>query len=68
MPIRYKIDVLGALKNAGYTSYRLRKESLLAESTLQKFREGKPVSTDVIGVLCELLGCQPGDVIEYVKE
>lgn len=68
MPIRYKFDVLGALRNAGYTSYRLRKESLLSESTLQKFREGKPVSTDVLGDLCELLGCQPGDVIEYVKE
>ena len=66
MPLRYKIDVLAALKEAGYSSYRLRKEKLLSESTLQKLRDGIIVSTDVIEQLCGLLNCQPGDLLERV--
>lgn len=68
MPLRYKIDVLAALKEAGYSSYRLRQERLLSESTLQKLRDGIIVSTDVIEQLCELLNCQPGDLLEHKAE
>jgi len=32
--IAYKIDILAALKEKGYNTNRLRKEKLLAESTL----------------------------------
>lgn len=65
MPIKYKIDVIEALKAAGYTTYKIRKEKLLGEATLQSFREKKPVSWEVLGSLCALLNCQPGDIIEY---
>ena len=68
MPLRYKIDVLAALKEAGYSSYRLRKEKLLSESTLQKLRDGIIVSTDVIEQLCGLLNYQPGDLLEHKAE
>ena len=68
MPLRYKIDVLAALKEAGYSSYRLRKEKLLSESILQKLRDGIIVSTDVIEQLCGLLNCQPGDLLEHKAE
>ena len=68
LPLRYKIDVLSALKEAGYSSYRLRKEKLLSESTLQKLRDGIIVSTDVIEQLCGLLNCQPGDLLEHKAE
>lgn len=68
MPLRYKIDVLAALKEAGYSSYRLRKEKLLSESTLQKLRDGIIVSTDVTEQLCGLLNCQPGDLLEHKAE
>ena len=68
MPIVYKIEVLPALKRAGYNTTRLRREKLLSESTLQKFREGKPVSWENLEALCVLLGCQPGDIIEYKEK
>ena len=35
MPIEYKIDILSELKAAGYSTYRLRKEKLLGEATMQ---------------------------------
>ena len=68
MPIKYQMDVLAALKEAGYSTYKLRKDKLLGESVLQQIREGVPVSWANLGRLCALLDCQPGDLLEYVKE
>ena len=66
MPLRFKIDVLEALKEKGYTSYILRKDNILSQSTIQKLREGKGLAWDNIERLCELLECQPADIIEFV--
>lgn len=68
MPVKYKIDILGALREKGYTTYKLRKEKLLAEGVIQSLRDNKPVSLDNIGRICDLLDCQPGDVLEHVSE
>lgn len=68
MPMKYKFNILAALKEKGYSSTRLRNERLLSESTMQKFRTGEMVSTDNIGRLCELLDCQPGDILEYIPD
>lgn len=68
MPVIYKIDVLEKLKERGYTTYKLRKEKLLAEATIQNIRNGVLVSWENISRLCALLDCQPGDIVEYVKE
>lgn len=68
MPLVYKIDVLNALKDKGYNTNRLRKENILAESTLQKLREKKPISWVNIAKICELLNCQPNDFLEYQSE
>lgn len=65
MPLGYKIDVLAALKAAGYSTYKIRKEGLLSQSTLQKLREGAGVSWENIQIICRLLNCQPGDIMEY---
>lgn len=63
---RYTCSVLDRLREAGYNTYRLRKEKLLSESTIQKLRESKLISLDQIGVICDLLACQPWDLIEYL--
>lgn len=68
MSLKYKIDVLAELKTAGYSTYRLRKEKLFGEATLQKIRNGVPVSWDNIETLCKLLNIQVGDIIEYVDD
>lgn len=68
MPICYKIDVLAKLKEAGYNTNRIRKENLLSQSVLQYLRTGKKVSLSAIEKICELLNCQPGDILEYVSE
>ena len=65
MPIGYKIDILAALKEKGYNTTRIRREKILAESTVQALRSGKTVSLENIARICELLNCQPGDLLEY---
>ena len=67
MPLQFKIDVVSALKEKGYTTYRIRNEKLLSESTVQKLRAGKGVSWENIETLCRLLECQPADLMEYVE-
>lgn len=68
MPLKYKVDVLAALKEAGYSTYKLRKEKIFGEATIQKMRAGDPVSLANVETLCKLLGCQPGDLLEYVPD
>ena len=68
MPVRYKIDVLAALKAKGYSTYKLRKEKILGESVIQQLRSGEIVSWNNISRLCEILECDVGDLIEYTQE
>lgn len=68
MGIKYKINVLSALKEAGYNTNRIRKEKILSESTLQNIREGKIINANNLARVCKLLKCQPGDIIEYTTE
>ncbi len=68
MAIRYKIDVMAELKKKGYTSNRIRDEKLMGQSYLQQLRHGELVSWKAIDVICKLLECQPGDLLEYVKD
>ena len=68
MALQYKINVLEALKEKGYTTYALRKEKLLSESTIQKLRVGEGVAWDNLETLCRLLECDIGDLLMYQKE
>ena len=66
MAIRYKVDVMAALKEKGYSSTKIREEKLIGQSYLQQIRHGELVSWKIFNTLCALLECQPGDLIEYV--
>lgn len=66
--LKYKINVLEELKEAGYNTTRLRREKLISESSLTKIRKGAIVDPVVINKLCELLDMQPGNIIKYVPD
>ena len=66
MPIRYKIDILSALKDNGYNTNRLRQEKLLSEGVIQSLREDKAISLANLSKICDLLQCQPGDILEHI--
>ena len=66
--LRYKIDVLKELKNNGYSTYRRRNDKLMGEAQIQKIRSGEIASKESLNTVCKLLGCQPGDFLEYVPD
>ena len=68
--IRFKIDVLEALKNKGYTTTRIRKEKIIPEGTLTRIRknQGEPVTTATINILCSILKKQPGQLLEFIPD
>ncbi len=67
--IRYKIKVLDALKDAGYNTYRLQKDKLLAGGTVQKLRSrDTSLTVENLNTICELMRCQPGDILEWVPD
>ena len=68
MPIVYKIDVLAALKEAGYNTTKIRKDKIMGEAMLQKIRSGQMVSWATLETLCELLNCNVGDILNFQKE
>lgn len=57
MPIKYKVDVIAALKEAGYNTTRIRKEKIMGEAMLQKIRSGQMVSWATLEAICGLLDC-----------
>ena len=66
MPMQYKVNVLAELKAAGYNTSTIRSDKLMGEAMLQKLRSGQMVSWATMETICELLKCQPGDLVEYV--
>ena len=68
MPIKYD-KLFALLKEKGYSSYKLRKDKLISQSTLQKLRTGDGIiDSRTIQRLCSMLDCQPGDIMEYIKD
>ena len=66
--MQYKMNVLQALKDAGYNTNKIRKEKIMGEAMLQKLRKGQMVSWATLETICSLLELQPGDIIEFVKD
>lgn len=68
--IKFKIDVMEALKNKGYNTTRIRSEKLIPEGTLTKIRtnNGMAISTATLNTICKILNKQPGQILEYVKD
>ena len=63
---RYKIDVIKALSDKGYTSYKIKQDGTLSQGTLKKLKEGGNVTLDTLNSVCIMLRCQLSDIIEIV--
>lgn len=67
MPIIYD-KLLAMMKQKGITSYTIRQKNIIGQATLTKIRNGGDIDTRTIAKFCELLDCQPGDILEYVHD
>lgn len=66
--IRYRIDIIAALKDAGYSSYRIMRENTINNVALQKLRHGQLIAWEQLNRICNVLHCQPGDLLEHVPD
>ncbi len=66
--IKYKIDIISALKNNGYSTYKIKQEKIFNQSQLQQIRNNKLLTQDALNKVCFLLNCQPGDILEYIPD
>ena len=61
--------IIDLLKEKGYTTYKIRQEKLIGQGTLTAIKNGTGgLDAKTIARLCEVLECQPGDLMEYVSE
>lgn len=69
MAIKYD-KLIDLLNKKGITSYtiKVKYNNLIGQATFKKIKEGGDIDTRTIDKLCELLECQPGDILEYVEE
>ena len=61
-------DILGRLSQAGWSTYRLTKEKVIGNGSLDRIRRGESISTNTIDIICRLCHCQPGDLLQYEED
>lgn len=66
--IEYKLDIIKALSEKGYTTYQIRQQKIFSEATLTKFRNNDTsITIDNINRLCSLLDMPVSKIIKYVS-
>ena len=61
-------NVLGKLKDAGYTTYTIKESGVIGEGTLQRIRLGKAVNLTTIDRICQLLHCPIEEVVRIEQD
>ena len=46
----------------------LVKKKVISSPTLAKLSKGESITTTVLCQICDFLECQPGDIMEYIKD
>ena len=67
MPISFQ-KARELMEKQKITTYTMRKSKILGQRTMTSLRNDQCVTTDSIEVLCKLLNCQPGDLMEYIPD
>lgn len=67
MPVKYDKLFLLLEKRGHSATYWLRQQGV-HPATVNKLRKNERVNTDTIALLCQVLECQPGDIMEYVPD
>lgn len=63
-----KIDILEALKIAGYSTYKLQKDRIFGGRTVNKFKHGHLPSWGELDKICNLTGLNVCDIVEWVED
>ena len=67
MPVSYR-KLFALMQEKGIKKIDLRTKYKINPKTVDSLVNNRSVTVDTIMQLCEILACQPGDLMEYVKE
>lgn len=67
MSIKY-YKMLDLMNRRGLGKEELRKKIQISPATMAKISKNEYVSLEVINKICGVLGCQPGELLEYVPD
>jgi putative transcriptional regulator len=68
MAIIINIDVMLAKRKMSVTELTEKVGITMANVSILKNGKAKAIKFSTLEKICEALGCQPGDIIEYVKD
>jgi putative transcriptional regulator len=68
MPIVVNLDVMLAKRKMSLTELSEKVDITLANLSILKSGKAKAVRFSTLEAICEVLECQPGDLLEFVNE
>jgi putative transcriptional regulator len=67
MPIVVNLDVMLARRKMSLTELSEKVDITLANLSILKSGKAKAVRFSTLDAICEVLDCQPGDLLEYIS-
>ena len=68
MAIRVNLDVMMAKRKISLTDLAEKVGITLANLSILKTEKAKAIRFSTLNRICEVLECQPGDILEYVPD
>ena len=68
MAIVLNLDVMMAKRKKSVTELANEVDITMANLSILKNNKAKAVRLSTLDAICKALDCQPGDILEYVKE
>ena len=68
MPIIVNLDVMMARRKISLNELSEKVGLTLSNLSILKTGKAKAVRFSTLEAICEVLNCQPGDILEYVKD
>ena len=66
--VRNGVDILAMLASCGFTSYELRKQKILSESSIQRLRKGGLPSWKELDFICKTLNYDISEIVEFIDD
>lgn len=68
MAIRLSLDVMMAKRKVSLTQLSEQVGITMANMSILKTGKAKAIRFQTLNKICEILHCQPGDILEYVPD
>ena len=68
MAIQINLDVMLARRKMSVTELSERVDITMANISILKNGKAKAIRFETLNKICEVLQCQPGDIIEYLPD